>query len=460
LQISKKSFVIYHSLFGQAVVVGKNIVNLIQRFNLGIDFLCVFSKTEISTYREAILDLKKRGFLVKKGLNERLFLKKNQDRFKQRLSKNPARFIDFLRLEMSSFCNFRCLHCFAQKIYDWRKGRLMSFPVSRQAIDGFVNILRRGHKKSGIVSFWGGEPLLNWEVIQQITEYTEAVSKNTLPKIQFNIVTNGSLLNNHIISFMKKHKFTIRLSLDGLKKENDLFRKFVNGKGTFKYITNAMNRLSKLNKSFSIELCLNDYNFDILEKVIDFLWDRYKPTAIVISPITHQRAVLPFDTHSSVEKARRCVEIYVYARKKGIPINPAEGLDLSGIALKSKFIPRHACNGLYSSLYVNPSGVVYGCELKIKRPLGRVKELEKVPWGRNYRYAAMRMISKIKGCKGCEIEGFCAGGCAGIAEFYSGDIYDTSHPLFQSFYCDFRRQLFREMLKFTAKNPNYLKKNI
>lgn len=457
VKLNHKSAIIYHSFFGRALVVSRDIVDLIQRFRPGIDFLATLPKEEVSVYRDAILNLKKQGFLVRKGLNERAWLKIRENKFKEAIKRgNGGKFIKALRLEMVSYCNFRCLHCFCPKIYTWKKGRAMGFSIAKQAVHGFINILKRAGNKNGFLTFWGGEPLLNWKVIQQVTEYVESITKNSFPRIQLDIITNASLLNSDKISFLKEHRFKVRLSLDGLEKENDRFRKFINGRGTFKEIVRGMDGLFKAGLPFSIELCLNDYNFYSIEKLIDFLWNRYKYCSLVVSTIDYQRSLLPFDTHSNAEKAKRIVEIYDYACSRGIWINPAGILPSVQATLKSKFISCHGCRGLFSSLYVNPSGTVYPCHEVIK-PLAKVKEIEKIPQGRSYRYVVMRQIGKLTGCEGCEIEGFCAGGCAGIAEFYSGDIYDTTHPLFRAFYCDFRRHLFREMLKYIAKRHGYLR---
>ncbi len=460
VKLSNKSYIIYHSLFGQVVVVGQDIIDLIQRFKPGIDFLDAFSKEEVFAYRDAIRNLKKQDFLVEKGTNERLQLKKIHTKLDRMITNGEAgKLIINLRLEMASCCNFRCLHCFGPKIYNWKKGRMMTLSIAKQAVDGFINILKKANNRNGFITFWGGEPLLNWKVIQQITEYVERLLKNSLPHIHFDIITNASLLNSQIINFMKEHRFKVRLSLDGLKKDNDRFRKFINGRGTFKEIIRGMDGLFKLDLPFSIELCLNDYNFHSVKKLIDFLWKRYKYCALVVSPIFYQRSRLPFDTHSNAEKAKRIVEIYDYGKKRGVNTNAADGLFLLEAALSSKFTTFRGCIGLFNSLYVNPSGLAYNCH-QITKPLGRVKDIEKIPSGRNYKYVAMREMRRIKGCQGCEIEGFCAGGCAGIAEFYSGDIYDTSQPLFQTFYCDFRRNLFREMLKYAAeKEHSYLKES-
>lgn len=452
VRLNDQSYIFYHSLFGGAVMVKRGVVDLIQRFNGGIDFEQAFTREEISAYRSSILDLKKRHFLVKKGIDERSLLKKNNKKFEESLA--TGRFIRNLRFEMASFCNFRCQHCFAPKIYDWRKGAKMSLHTAKFAVEGFIDILREAGNKRGKIIFWGGEPLLNWRVVQKIVGYVEAITENSQISIDLGVITNASLFDTKILKFMKQHRLKATVSLDGLEKENDRFRKFIKGKGTFKAIIKGIDGLFKFGIPFWVELCLNDYNFNSVEKVIDFLQNRYKRFTFIVAPIFYQQSLSNFDSHSNQEKAKRLVEIYDYAIKRGTNINVADGVSLLKSAIKEGFSPRHACCGLFNSLYVKPSGLVCSCH-KITKSIGRVERLKEIPQGGEYKYVAMREVGRIRGCQGCEIEGFCAGGCAGIAEFYSGDIYDTSNPLFQNFYCDFHRHLFREMLRYVAQQEDF-----
>ena len=453
IKLSKDAYIIYHSLFGGLLGVRRGILDFIEMFKGGIDPKQSFNKKELAKYQKTILDLKKRHFLVGKGTDERSLLENKNREFEKALV--AGKLITSLRFEMASFCNFRCRHCYAAKIYDWKKGAKISFPTAKRAIDGFINIIRRAGNKEGDITFWGGEPLLNWEVIKQTVEYVDKITKHSPIKILSGIVTNGSLFNDDILKVMKQHEIAATVSLDGLEKENNRFRKFIDGRGTFKTIVKGMEGLNRHGIRFWVELCINDYNFDSIERVMDFVHNEYGCNTFLIQPIYYQKSPLSFDHHSSKEKAKRFMEIYDYGIKRGIEVNS-----------DWKFLINHAivirqggslpfCKGLFGSLYVKPSGIVTSCQ-GLTIPIGTVKEMEKIPQGASYRYIATRKLSRIKGCQGCGIEGFCGGGCAGKTAFYSGDIYDTSHPLFQSYYCSFRRHMFREMLKYHAKQKNFM----
>ena len=447
IRLDAENYVIYHSLFCGAICVTKDVLNLIQRFTGGLDSRDFLRNNRTSTYKGILLELRKRHFLVKEGLDERaLFYKYDAQEREKKLA--AGKYITALTLEMVSFCNFHCRHCFNDIIFDRTKNTLMSFDTAKLAVDGFINILKKANASWGAIGFTGGEPLLNWKVIQQIIEYGNRVSKESSVSIFWEISTNGSLLNDAILRVMKRNNFEVAISLDGIGEENDRFRRFVNGRGTFKDIMKGIDGLSRYGIRYGVELVLNDYNFDSVEKVIDLVHDKYKCNHFVISPIFFQKKVFTFDRHSNREKAKRLVEIYDYAVKKGITLKAEVLSHMDRASQKGGSL--FFCDALSSTLYIKPSGLVCPCS-STRTKIGTVQGIEKIPQGKSYRFVGMRGIDALTSCRGCTIEGFCGGGCAGIAESYSGNIYDTSHHHFRTFYCDLRRNVFIEMMKYQAR---------
>jgi uncharacterized protein len=424
------------------------VVDLIREFSSGADIkLALHEKGKFRKHKDIVLELKRSKFLIEKDLQERtLFKEYNEERIKSYVL--DGRHIRNLRFEMASYCNFRCRHCFAPKIYSWDKNRKMDFITARLAIDGFVRILKKNNIKSAVITYWGGEPLLNWSTIVKIVEYTDKIIRGLSIEISHAIITNASLLNDSILDFIRKFKMSIRVSLDGLEQENDRFRIFLNGRGTFKSIIRGLDGLSKYRIPFSVEIMLNSYSFYSLEKVIDFLQEKYKCSDFVVSPIFFQKGSPDFDCQTVEEKVERLIKLYDYSVRKGFSL----GMPTLGpvkAAFQRKPDPLFNCLGLYNTLYIKPSGSVYPCQ-KLDNRIGNVRRMEEVFHNENYRHVAMRSVDKIRGCYGCDIEGFCKGGCAGIIKFYSGDIYDTSHSLVRKYYCKIMQLFFKEMLKYKA----------
>jgi len=449
IKVSRDSYVLYHSLFGRPVVVSKASVDLIKRFRNGASIAAALTKEEITKFKSSLTESRQRRFLVGKGTDEYAILNRLYAPRRKKLNSwlGQGRPIGELRLEMASFCNFSCPHCLARKLYDWNKDSLMSFETAKRAFDGFLWILQRNNANHGKIVFWGGEPLLNWKVARQVVRYVEKTVRGTPVSIDMGFVTNGSLINDRVAGFIKDHSLSATISLDGLEKDNDRFRRYVNGRGTFKSIRKGMDSLFKHGVPFWVETTLNDYNFYNVEKMIGLIHEKYNANVFIVFPASYQCSQTDFDHHSPQEKAKRVVEIYRYGLKKHLSIT-IEHLYLVNAMVEGR--PHlFACTGKAAILYVKPNGLIYPCQ-EICTPIGDVRRIRKVVEDDNYKRVARRGVDRLAGCRGCTIEGFCAGGCAALAQFYSGDIYNTSDQRFQAFHCEYRRHLVKEMLRYLS----------
>jgi len=446
--LDKDSSILYHSLFGGAVVVKRELLRLIETFNFKISTQTSYQRIPIS--RDTMRMLRKHSFLVPAGTDEYILLKKQWEREGLEKSIRSGALITNLRLEMVNYCNFRCKHCFVPRLYCLDKKTKMSFSTAKRAIDSLVTIMQRNKNKFGSVTFWGGEPLFNWGVVKSILHYLEQIARSASSIVlQPSIITNGSMIDDEIASVIKHYGSGVLVSLDGFRRENDAFRMFQNGRGTFGRIIQGLDTLKKHKVEFGVELCINDYNFNSIEKLIDFLIDRYKRFEFITILYILYDGVCPFDSHTSKEKAQRVAQIFAYLIKKRLGILEEWEIILEH-ALEQRKPRLRFCYGQASSLYVNPQGVVFPCHL-MRVPLGKVQDIEKVYHSKNYKLVASRSIYNIEGCRGCIIEGMCAGGCPGRVAFYSHNIYRTDNALVKAKYCEFRRHLFKELLKFYVR---------
>lgn len=139
-----------------------------------------------------------------------------------------------LILQVTQQCNLRCDYCTYSGKYFNRahSSKRMTFETAKQAIDFFIS--RAGESKDLVVGFYGGEPLLEFELIRECVNYCNEISGDK--GIIFNITTNGTLLTKEIRNFLATHKFRLTISLDGAKEEHDINRKFINGEGSFDVI--------------------------------------------------------------------------------------------------------------------------------------------------------------------------------------------------------------------------------
>lgn len=152
--------------------------------------------------------------------------------------------VSTLTLNITRKCNLKCSYCFEDNEY--RKLGDMPFVIAKKAIDKFFI----DNSIQYVIIFTGGEPILNFSTIKEVTEY---ISNKKL-KVEYRIKTNATLLNDEKINFLIKNKFKIQISLDGNEKAHNTFRKFANGKGTFKIVDNVIHKFIEKGFGYNISV--------------------------------------------------------------------------------------------------------------------------------------------------------------------------------------------------------------
>lgn len=145
--------------------------------------------------------------------------------------KNRSTVIKALCLHVAHTCNLNCEYCFASQGKYHGDRALMSLEVGKKALDFLVE--HSGTRTNLEVDFFGGEPLMNWDVVKDIVRYGRELEKIHNKKFRFTLTTNGVLLNDDVIDFANKEMHNVVLSLDGRKEIHDNLRKTVNGKGSY-----------------------------------------------------------------------------------------------------------------------------------------------------------------------------------------------------------------------------------
>lgn len=145
--------------------------------------------------------------------------------------KNRSTVIKALCLHVAHTCNLNCEYCFASQGKYHGDRALMTLDVGKRALDFLVE--NSGSRTNLEVDFFGGEPLMNWEVVKDIVRYGRELEKTHNKKFRFTLTTNGVLLDDDVIDFANKEMHNVVLSLDGRKEIHDHLRKTVNGKGSY-----------------------------------------------------------------------------------------------------------------------------------------------------------------------------------------------------------------------------------
>ena len=145
-------------------------------------------------------------------------------------------------LHVAHDCNLACKYCFAGKgEYDGPKG-IMSLETGKRALDFLIE--QSGTRKNLEVDFFGGEPLLNWEVCKELVKYGRAQEKKFNKNFRFTLTTNGLLINDDVIDFCNKEMGNVVLSLDGRKETNDAMRVSKNGSGSYDLIVDKFKKFA------------------------------------------------------------------------------------------------------------------------------------------------------------------------------------------------------------------------
>lgn len=193
--------------------------------------------------REEIIDSMKGEFdekSISESYNEITSLKDDGLLYSEDTYENHPSFVNreqvvkALCLNVAHDCNLKCKYCFAAQGDFGGDKELMSFEVGKAAIDFLIN--NSGNRKNLEIDFFGGEPLMNFDVVKQLVEYGRSVEKDYNKNIRFTITTNGVLLNDEIIKYINENMHNVVLSLDGRKDINDSMRPTVNDKGSYDII--------------------------------------------------------------------------------------------------------------------------------------------------------------------------------------------------------------------------------
>ncbi len=165
--------------------------------------------------------------------------------------------MQMLTLQVTQNCNFRCKYCLYTNhengMQREHSAKSMSLETAKRAIDFFAK--HSIDSETVNIGMYGGEPLMEFQLIKEIVAYSELVFRNK--ELKFNMTTNASLLTDEIVDFLQEHNFSILISLDGPEKINDTNRVFANGTGTFSTVIRRLRSIKERYPDFFPKLAIN-----------------------------------------------------------------------------------------------------------------------------------------------------------------------------------------------------------
>jgi len=329
-----------------------------------------------------------------------------------------------LCLNVSHQCNMSCEYCFAGRGGYGGETGLMSFETGKQAIDFLVG--NSNGRTNLDVDFFGGEPLLNWEVVKSVVGYAREIEQDSGKKFRFTLTTNGLLIDDDVISFTNREMSNIVLSLDGRPETNDALRKLPGGGGSYSEVLPKIRKLvdARRGKGYYIRSTFTRRNLDFVNDILhiaDLGFAELSTEPVVARPGS------PFELTmgdlESIKKQYETLAVEMLRRKK-----QGRGfrfyhflLDLTGGPCIHKRIAGCGVGSEY--LAVTPEGCLYPCHQFVgdeRFLMGDIRRgvIIKQP---HEEFRGCNIYSRGE-CRACWARLFCSGGCAASAFYASGSV--------------------------------------
>ena len=332
-----------------------------------------------------------------------------------------------LCLHIAHDCNLACKYCFAEEGEYHGRRALMSYEVGKKALDFLI--ANSGNRRNLEVDFFGGEPLMNWQVVKDLVAYGREQEKIYDKHFRFTVTTNGVLLNDEIQEFVNKEMDNVVLSLDGRKEVNDRMRPFRNGKGSYDLIVPKFQKLaeSRNQEKYYIRGTFTRDNLDFAEDILHFADLGFKQMSIepVVGDETDPYAIREEDLPAIMEEYDRLAKIMIEREKEGKGFNFFHFMiDLDGGPCLAKRLS--GCGSGTEYLAVTPWGDFYPCHQFVGKEeflMGNVDDgIVKLEIADEFR--SCNVYTKEK-CKNCFAKFYCSGGCMANSYNFHGTIHDA-----------------------------------
>ncbi|MBO7738909.1 MAG: thioether cross-link-forming SCIFF peptide maturase [Oscillospiraceae bacterium] len=344
--------------------------------------------------------------------------------------------IKALCLHVAHTCNLNCDYCFASQGKYQGDRALMSFVVGKRALDFLIE--NSGTRVNLEVDFFGGEPLMNWDVVKQLVEYGRSREKECHKRFRFTLTTNGVLIDDDVIEFCNKEMHNVVLSLDGRKEVHDHLRKNLAGEGSYDKIVPKFKKLvdSRSGEGYYVRGTLTHNNVDFTEDLFhmaDLGFTELSMEPVVCDP-SDPYALTEEDLPKLFEQYEILAKEMLRREKEGNPITFYHYMiDLAHGPCIYKRIS--GCGSGTEYLAVTPWGELFPCHQFVGDPKYSMGDIWEGVINHEMRekFRKCNVYSRPQ-CDDCWAKLYCSGGCAANAYHASGDItgvYEYGCKLFR-----------------------------
>lgn len=338
--------------------------------------------------------------------------------------KNRNTVVKALCLHVAHSCNLSCSYCFASQGRYHGDRALMSFEVGKRAMDFLIE--NSGTRRNLEVDFFGGEPLLNWDVCKRLVAYGREQEKLHNKNFRFTLTTNGLLINDDVIDFSNREMGNVVLSLDGRKVTHDRLRVGRNGKGSYDLILDKFKRFadSRGQKDYYMRGTYTHFNTDFAADVLHMADLGFKELSIepVVCDPKEDYALQESDLPVLLEQYEILAKEMLHRYRKGDGFTFYHYMiDLDGGPCIVKRVS--GCGVGTEYMAVTPTGDLYPCHQFVGDTdflLGNVYDGVTRPQVLE-QFEHCNVYSH-KECKDCFAKLYCSGGCAANAYHTTGSV--------------------------------------
>ncbi len=385
------------------------------------------TREEIELCIEDIEELKNEG---------KLFSEDTFEPMAGELKKKSAGIVKALCMHIAHTCNLNCSYCFASQGKYHGDRAMMSFEVGKQAFDFLI--ANSGTRKNLEVDFFGGEPLMNFDVVKELVAYARSIEKEHGKNFRFTLTTNGVLIDDDVIDFANKEMSNVVLSLDGRKEVHDRFRVDYNGKGSWEKIVPKFQKLveAREGKNYYMRGTFTHHNPDFLEDIKEMLSLGFKELSMepVVCAEDDPSALTKEDLPVVMEQYEELAELMLKKHREGDGFTFYHYMiDLKGGPCIYKRIS--GCGSGMEYMAVTPWGDLYPCHQFVGEEKYRLGDVWKGVTNTDIQneFAECNVYTREE-CRSCWARLYCSGGCAANAYHATGSvkgIYSTGCELFK-----------------------------
>lgn len=385
----------------------------------------VISKTA-EKYKDISLDEIEECYAQVAGLKEsgKLFTEDTFEPMAGTLKAKTSGVVKALCLHIAHTCNLNCSYCFASQGKYHGERALMSFEVGKRALDFLIE--NSGTRRNLEVDFFGGEPLMNFDVVKKLVEYARSIEKEKNKNFRFTLTTNGVLVDKDVIDFANREMSNVVLSLDGRKEVHDRYRVDYSGNGSWDKIMPKFQEFVKARggKNYYMRGTFTHANPDFLEDIKTMLDLGFTELSMepVVAAEGDPAALTEADKPIVLKQYEELARLMLKRDKEGRPFTFYHYMiDLKGGPCIYKRIS--GCGSGTEYMAVTPWGDLYPCHQFVgdeKFKLGDIwKGVDNTAVQNEF--ASCNVYAR-EDCRDCWAKLYCSGGCAANAYHSTGSV--------------------------------------